>query len=127
MAFYLLQQDGSKIELQDGSGFLILQEIDFGPSGPTVRRQSTVDVKYAALAALGYEGALPDRELQWLQANGATSNILPQAWSEMVASKGYGYPYAVQNGWMFVLKDQGYTGALPDMEWHFWNNGGTFT
>jgi hypothetical protein len=127
MSSYLLQQGGDKIILQDGTGFVLLQEDALPPVAPLSRRKSTVDVKWTALAALGYTGALPDRELQWLQANGATSDILPQAWSEMVASKGYGYPYSVQNGWYKVLQDQGYSGALPDMEWDFWDNGGTFS
>lgn len=41
------------------------------------------------LRALGYTGALSDMELAWLQANGATSTNLPDAWMEFLTAAGF--------------------------------------
>lgn len=41
-----------------------------------------VDERFRVLRGLGYTGATSDMILQWLQANGATSNAIPDAWRE---------------------------------------------
>lgn len=60
--------------------------------------------------------------LQWLQANGATSNNLNDAWSEMLVSKGYSP--VINDGWYRLLDDLNYEGQLNDKEMAFWCTGG---
>ena len=84
----------------------------------------TDEVAYAAMEGMGYSGALPSKTVQWLQANGATSDILDQAWAEMLASRGYSYPRPYS--WSLLLKAQGHEGSLQEMEKAFWEAGGTF-
>ena len=48
------------------------------------------DAKFAKLRGLGHTGSISDMTLQWLQANGATSPAIPDAWLEMLTAKGFG-------------------------------------
>ncbi len=83
------------------------------------------DVKYEALGDLGYTGASPHRTLQWLQANGATADDIPDAWGEMLAAKGMTSGVRAVD-WNQLLEDQGFTGSLKEKEHAFWTAGGTF-
>jgi hypothetical protein len=49
-----------------------------------------MDARFDALRTQLFVGATPDMMLQWLQANGATSNSGSDAWKEMLVSKGFG-------------------------------------
>ena len=79
-----------------------------------------VDAKWAAIAA--YPGAMSDKTLAWLQANGATSGALADAWLEMLTAKGFGPGAApppqnvIQaNGNNFILGTSvGATSITPD-------------
>ena len=82
------------------------------------------DAKFAALRGLGYQGAMPEMTLQWLQANGATSAQLSTAWDEMLESKGFGP--ANPDGWYDLLGSLGYTGSISDRSRDFWIAGGIF-
>ncbi|RLB66256.1 MAG: hypothetical protein DRH08_06680, partial [Deltaproteobacteria bacterium] len=58
------------------------------------------DAKWAALSA--YPGAMPEKTLAWLQANGATSNAIPDAWAEMLATQGFD-SYQRSDDWYALL------------------------
>ena len=86
------------------------------------------DAKFAALRGLGYTGAMPDMELQWLLANGASSPSLSDAWQEMLAAQ-LSVPkdtVQVNDGWHELLRQLGYVGQVNDAELLFWEAGGTF-
>ena len=85
-----------------------------------------VDAKWDALST--YPGAMSDKTLAWLQANGATSNSIPDAWAEMLTAQGYPVPeeYHRNDAWFQLLRDAGYTGSMNDMELPFWQDGGSF-
>lgn len=89
---------------------------------------SLFDTKFAALGAQGFTGDMQDRELQWLQANGATSPADSDAWLQMLDAQGFGPAngYARQGGWLALLLSLGYTGAISDAQYGFWTDGGTF-
>jgi hypothetical protein len=81
------------------------------------------DARFEALRGQGFTGATSDMLLQWLQANGATANAVPDAWAEMLAANGF--PYGQRNdSWYDLLGSLGYTGALSDRELEFWDQGG---
>ena len=84
------------------------------------------DARFDALRAQGFTGATNDLLLQWLKANGATSNALPDAWKEMLEAQGYTYG-SRNDSWYALLGDLGYTGALNDRELAFWSDGGTLS
>jgi hypothetical protein len=46
-----------------------------------------VDAKWDSLRAQGFTGAMSDMTLQWLQANGATSDQISDAWLEMLTEQ----------------------------------------
>jgi len=94
-----------------------------------------VDAKWAALAA--YPGAMSDKALQWLQANGATSPAVPDAWEEMLALELAKPALAIvptgdrNTDWWALLVGLGYdviagSKQINDMELAFWEAGGTF-
>ena len=85
------------------------------------------DIQYSVLGDQGFTGGSMDRELQWLKANGATSDGLSDAWLEMLDARGFGPTngYARSDGWFAMLSSLGYTGAVSDMTLQFWLNGGT--
>ncbi|MEH6637111.1 MAG: hypothetical protein V7700_16445 [Halioglobus sp.] len=91
------------------------------------------DEKFAALRTQLFTGAMPDMTLQWLQANGATSANVNDAWREMLAATLVGTPIGQRNDdWRALLIEQGMDVAagsdqLNDMSLAFWNLGGTFT
>ena len=84
---------------------------------------SKIDAKWSALRGQGFTGAIPDMTLQWLKANGATSNCTSTAWQQMLASKGF--TGQRNTAWYALLGSLGYTGALSDRELQFWLNGGS--
>ena len=84
------------------------------------------DSRFDALRLQGFTGATSDMLLQWLQANGATSNAVPDAWDEMLALLTYS-PGQRNDRWWFYLDMSGYGSAgsqLNDMELVFWESGG---
>lgn len=84
------------------------------------------DSRFDALRA-SYTGATSDMLLQWLQANGATSDSIPDAWREfLLAQTGLdASKYQRNDYWNVFLDQQGYTdGSLNDREILFWAAGG---
>lgn len=75
----------------------------------------TNDLEYTALGLLGFEGSLNDRELAWLQGEGATSNQLNDAWLEVIATT------AINDGKLAYFLANGGTGDhINDAENSFW-------
>ena len=64
---------------------------------------------------------MPDMELAWLKAEGATSDNRNAAWEEFLTIQGF--PYSTysdaRNAW---LKNLGYTGATEDMLNQYWTS-----
>ena len=84
------------------------------------------DERFASLRAQGFTGATSDMLLQWLQANGASANAIPDAWQEMLASNGF--PYGQRNdSWYAFLGSLGHEGNMNDREMGFWESGGTIS
>lgn len=87
------------------------------------------DAKFAALRGQGFTGAQPDMTLAWLQANGAVSDNINDAWQEMLLAKiatPPGTSYQRNDFWLHLLGEQGYTGQLNDRALAFWEAGGVF-
>ena len=82
------------------------------------------DARFESLRAQGFEGATSDMLLLWLQANGATSPAIPDAWAEMLAANGFSYGQR-NDSWYAFLGSLGNTGQLNDREMQFWESGGT--
>jgi hypothetical protein len=82
------------------------------------------DVKKDALVGQGFTGAMPDMELAWLLANGATTDNLPTAWREFLDAAGYTSGIFNADFYQY-LGGKGYTGALNEREYAFWEAGGT--
>jgi hypothetical protein len=82
------------------------------------------DARFDSLRGQGFTGATSDMILQWLQANGATSAAIPDAWAEMLAANGFAYGQR-NDSWYEFLGSLGYTGNLNDRELQFWESGGT--
>ena len=99
--------------------FNLNKSIEFVDSGT-----SLVDCRYAALVTQGISPAhINGMELLWLQANGATSPCLSDAWLEMLAANGH--PNTTKtDGWFALLGSLGYTGHINDREEAFWCTGG---
>ena len=95
------------------------------------------DLKFAALRAQGFLGAIPEMTLAWLKANGATSDTIPDAWAEMLAVQ-LSLAGGVATGhraddWYKLLELLGYATAggrdlnqINERERLFWGNGGVF-
>ena len=65
--------------------------------------------------------AMPEMELAWLQAEGATSSNRMDAWEEFLLIQGFAYdtyPDA-RSAW---LKSLGHTGAIEDMLNQYWTD-----
>jgi hypothetical protein len=77
------------------------------------------DEKFRALRAAGHTGAMNDMMLQWLQAGGATSPSLSDAWREWLDIKLFTSGDR-NTDWFDYLRDQTHTGSLNDMELQFW-------
>jgi len=77
------------------------------------------DAKFDALRDQAFTGTISDMTLQWLQANGATSGSLTDAWLEVLPGTGQR-----NDRWYKLLEDMGYTGSLNDREFAFWAAGG---
>ena len=77
------------------------------------------DAKFDALRDQGFTGSISDMTLQWLQANGATSGSITDAWLEVLPGTGQR-----NDRWYTVLGGMGYTGSLNDREFAFWVAGG---
>ena len=86
------------------------------------------DAKFQALRGQGRTGSISDMQLQWLQANGATSSQQSDAWREMLASQLSKPITAVQRNddWYTLLGNQGHSGSMNDREIAFWQAGGAF-
>lgn len=85
--------------------------------------------KYNALQAQGFTGHINGMTLGWLQANGATSDNLPDAWKEMLTTQlGITMADAEHRSdmWFDVLGILGYTGDITDRELAFWQAQGSF-
>lgn len=79
-----------------------------------------IDTKIRVLRAMGYEGALNDMTLAWLQSDPAVSaDKLRDAWSQWLSARGEveGLP---DERWFFYLGAEGFTGSLADREQQFW-------
>jgi hypothetical protein len=87
---------------------------------------TVTDAKFDALRALLHTGAMPEMTLSWLQAAGATSSSLPDAWNEMLAIKLITpVPTGQRNDdWFEYLGVLTHTGSLNDRELAFWVSGG---
>ena len=85
------------------------------------------DAKFAALGTQGHTGSLTDRYLSWLQANGATSNSIPDAERELLLAQGAWVDptRSLNDAWFVFLGSQGHTGALNDRWLSFWLSGGS--
>lgn len=84
---------------------------------------SANDLKQEVLGLLGYAGALPDRELRWYLANGATIAQLNDAKKQFIIARGITFK-SMNDSWKEYLVSLGYSGALSDMEKQFWSDGG---
>lgn len=84
---------------------------------------SLIDARFDALRAQGFTGSTSDMLLQWLQANGAVSNALTDAWSEFLDGQGFTYGQ-YNDSWYAYLGSLGYEGQINDRELPFWMNGG---
>ena len=80
------------------------------------------EVRYTALVAQGFTGQINQMILAWLQDSGATSDQLTDAWGEMLAV--LGFPGQRNTAWFDFLGSLGFSGALPERENDFWDNGG---
>lgn len=84
-----------------------------------------LDARFDALRAQGFTGAVNDMMVQWLQANGATSGVLADAWLEMLEANGIPAPANRTDGWYTLLGELGFTdGHINDREKAFWEAGG---
>lgn len=83
----------------------------------------TTDNKYAALIAQGFSGNITEMMLQWAQAYGATDNqtnlAILQALQASGATSG-----DITDAWNEVLILYGYSGSRLDMKNQFWSDGG---
>ena len=84
-----------------------------------------MDAKFVALRGQGFTGTMSDMTLQWLKANGALSNAIPDAWIEMLNAQGAGSLH-ISDGWFRLLGMLGYTGNANDRQLQFWLAGGEF-
>lgn len=85
---------------------------------------SRTDDKFTALRAQGFTGAMPDMVLQWLQANGATSDSISDAWVEMMAVEGFTGQH--NDAWYEMLGSLGFGDIdhIADRDAAFWAAGG---
>lgn len=83
------------------------------------------DTIFNALGALGYTGALNDRLLQWLQANGATSGNVMDAWRQMLQTQG-ATNSNIDAALFELLGALGYTGHINERLRAFFADGGSF-
>lgn len=85
------------------------------------------DLKFDALRAQGHTGAVSEMMLAWLQADGATSNKLNDAWREMLTSKGFTTGNN-NDDWYALLGSLGFTEkGRNSRERDFWAAGGLLT
>jgi hypothetical protein len=85
-----------------------------------------VDLKFAALRSQGFTGSMSDMTLQWLQAGGATSGAIRDAWAEFLALQlGGSETGSFVDDWFAYLGSLGYVGSLRDREYQFWFDGGS--
>lgn len=82
------------------------------------------DCRHSALVSQFGSGHVNDLMLLWLQANGATSNHINDAWREMLIAQNVIPPFQINDGWYALLGALGYTGSLNDREHEFWCVGG---
>ena len=95
------------------------------PPPPPSGFMTTSSLKFTYLRALGYTGALPEMELAWLQANGATSSHISDAWREFLVSALTGLAATQYIGHITSMKFYyfgllGHTGAVADRERKYW-------
>jgi len=83
---------------------------------------SRIDDKFAALRGQGFTGSLSDMTLQWLQANGASSNTISDAWLQMLSALGFEGQH--NDAWYAFLGSLGFEGAIADRTADFWAAGG---
>jgi len=85
------------------------------------------DARFAALRTQGFVGATNDMVLQWLQANGATSGAISDAWKQMLDIIQPPPPSHRADQWSTWLRLNGYgttSGNRNDAELDFWGAGG---
>lgn len=80
------------------------------------------DAKFNGLGGFGYTGAQEDRELKFYQANGATSNNLPDAELQFLTLQGYPTGTS-EDRWFAYLTSLGYKGSVDDMIKPWWSVG----
>ena len=80
------------------------------------------DAKFIALRNMGHTGSIAEMTLSWLQANGATSNSVSDAWNQMLAEQGVDGQR--NDAWYDLLGTLGHEGSISDRERAFWSDGG---
>jgi len=85
-------------------------------------QMNVTEAKYNTLGLLGFTGPMPERELQWLQSGGATSDDIRMAWKESLEIYAGGpIPnYQWNTAWYAFLGTLGLTGSLVEREYKFW-------
>ena len=84
-----------------------------------------IDAKFDALRALGHTGTISDMMVTWLQADGAVSESVVDAWDEMLSFQGFKDFGHRNDMWYALLGDRGFTaGTLAEREFDFWTAGG---
>jgi glutamate dehydrogenase/leucine dehydrogenase len=81
------------------------------------------DLKNTELAVRGFTGALPDKELRFYLANGATIAQINDAKKQFIIAAGITFK-SLSDSWKEYLVSLGYSGTLNDMEKAFWFDGG---
>ena len=86
---------------------------------------SLTDNRFNSLRSQGFTGSTSDMILQWLKANGATSNSIPDAWSEMLVSKGVS-PIRTEGWWELLdqMAPSDVGRSMSDLNCWFWSEGG---
>jgi len=85
------------------------------------------DCKHTALVTQHGAGHTNDLLLLWLQANGATSPQINDAWHEMLVVQGAVAPFHINDAWHEWLTTNGYGAPnkhINDAETDFWCSGG---
>ena len=85
------------------------------------------DCRHTALVGMFGAGHTNDLLIQWLQANGATSPHVNDAWHEMLEAQGAVPPFQINDAWHEWLWMNGYGAPnrhINDTETDFWCSGG---
>lgn len=82
---------------------------------------STSALKFIYFRALGFEGAMPEMELAWLQSQGTTADQLSDAWYEFLSAQlAPATPGHISDMRFAYFRSLGHTGSRSDMENQYW-------